>query len=39
MVNGAECQVYSLGKLKYFMINSEHTAESDGLEYLLPGQF
>lgn len=29
MVNGTECQVYSLGKLKYFVINSEHTAESD----------
>lgn len=29
MVNGAECQVYSLGKLKYLMINSAHTAESE----------
>lgn len=29
MVNRTECQVYLLGKLKYLMVNSEHTAESD----------
>lgn len=31
MVNGTECQVYLQGKLKFFMVNSEHTAESDDI--------